>query len=172
MEMKANMGKFNFPTQNLITDYDIRYHRCIWEADPAQRYIQGEVTTWFVPISAGFDTLRFNLSDSLIVDSVIYHSLAIPFNHAGEMLTIPLPAVIGIQTLDSASVFYHGIPPSTGFGSFNTGMHDDVPVMWTLSEPYGASDWWPCKNSLTDKADSLDIIVTHPSPTELPVTAS
>lgn len=35
--------------------------------------------------------------------------------------------------------------------------------MWTLSEPYGAEDWWPCKNSLTDKADSIDIVITCPS---------
>ena len=35
--------------------------------------------------------------------------------------------------------------------------------MWTLSEPYGARDWWPCKNGLDDKADSIDVFITHPS---------
>jgi aminopeptidase N len=34
--------------------------------------------------------------------------------------------------------------------------------MWTLSEPYGARDWWPCKNGLDDKADSIDVFITHP----------
>ena len=28
--------------------------------------------------------------------------------------------------------------------------------------PYGARDWWPCKQDLTDKADSIDVFVTHP----------
>ncbi|MBE0648227.1 MAG: T9SS type A sorting domain-containing protein [Bacteroidales bacterium] len=163
MEMKANLGRFSLPIGNLITDYDIRYHRCAWEVDPAQRFIQGEVTTWFVPISAGFDTLRFNLSASLTVDAVMYHSVSIAFIHANEMLTIPLPSAIGLSVLDSISVFYQGVPPSTGFGSFNTEEHNGIPVMWTLSEPYGASDWWPCKNGLTDKADSMDIFITHPS---------
>ncbi|HEY4800899.1 MAG TPA: M1 family aminopeptidase, partial [Bacteroidia bacterium] len=36
-------------------------------------------------------------------------------------------------------------------------------AIWTLSQPYGASEWWPCKNSLTDKIDSIDIHVTTPS---------
>jgi aminopeptidase N len=27
---------------------------------------------------------------------------------------------------------------------------------------YGAKDWWPCKNGLNDKADSIDIAVTYP----------
>ena len=35
--------------------------------------------------------------------------------------------------------------------------------MWSLSEPYGSRDWWPCKNGLDDKADSIDIIITTPS---------
>jgi aminopeptidase N len=32
-----------------------------------------------------------------------------------------------------------------------------------LSEPFGAKDWWPCKQSLNDKVDSLDIYLTCPS---------
>jgi aminopeptidase N len=32
--------------------------------------------------------------------------------------------------------------------------------VWTLSEPYGAKDWWPCKDHPLDKADSVDIWVT------------
>jgi hypothetical protein len=34
--------------------------------------------------------------------------------------------------------------------------------MWSLSEPYGSRDWWPCKNGLDDKADSIDVLVTNP----------
>ncbi|MBK7970327.1 MAG: hypothetical protein IPK08_16080 [Bacteroidetes bacterium] len=36
-------------------------------------------------------------------------------------------------------------------------------MIWTLSEPYGSSDWWPCKNGLTDKADSIDIFLNVPN---------
>ena len=32
-----------------------------------------------------------------------------------------------------------------------------------MSEPYGAYTWWPCKQTLTDKADSIDVIVTVPN---------
>ena len=33
-------------------------------------------------------------------------------------------------------------------------------VIWTLSEPYGASDWFPCKDTPADKADSSDVWIT------------
>jgi len=65
--------------------------------------------------------------------------------------------------LDSVSIFYKGVPPNNGFGSFETTTHAGTPVLWTLSEPYGSRDWWPCKNGLDDKADSIDILVTTPS---------
>ena len=163
MEQKANKLKFKPPLFNLISDYDISFHRCEWQVDPSQFFIKGVITTYFKPLFSGFDTIQFNLSDSLTVDSVKYHSSSVPFTHSGELVSIALPAIIGINVLDSVSVFYQGAPPATGFGSYYTGEHNGVPVMWTLSEPYGASDWWPCKNSLTDKADSIDVIITTPA---------
>ncbi len=33
----------------------------------------------------------------------------------------------------------------------------------TLSEPYGARGWWPCKDTATDKPDSVDMHITVPS---------
>ena len=65
--------------------------------------------------------------------------------------------------MDSVSIYYQGIPPDTGFGSFVTSAHAGTPVLWTLSEPYGSRDWWPCRNGLDDKADSIDVIITNPS---------
>ncbi|MGD0037840.1 MAG: M1 family aminopeptidase, partial [Bacteroidota bacterium] len=47
-----------------------------------------------------------------------------------------------------------------GFGSFVFDSHSGVPWVHSLSEPYGAKDWWPCKNDPSDKADSADIIIT------------
>jgi aminopeptidase N len=51
-------------------------------------------------------------------------------------------------------IFYRGLPVPTGYGSFVFGTNINTPVIWTLSEPFGASDWFPCKNSPDDKADS------------------
>jgi aminopeptidase N len=49
-----------------------------------------------------------------------------------------------------------------GFSSFSKSSHSGGNAIYTLSQPFGASDWWPCKNTLNDKADSLDIYITTP----------
>ncbi len=161
-EKDTYKGKTGPTTLETVADYDIKYYRCFWKVDPAIYYISGSVTSYFTPISASLDSIVFNLSDSLQVDSVIYHQSNLAFNHNADLLSIPLPNTI--NSLDSISIYYQGRPTSSGFGSFIQDVHDSiVPIIWTLSEPYGASDWWPCKNGLTDKADSIDIIIQTPS---------
>jgi len=147
-------------------NYDLKYHRFEWQVDPAVNYIQGAVTSYFIPTVAGFNEIDFDLANALSVDSVIYHSSVLTFLQvAGDELLVTLPSVIPAGTLDSIVVYYQGVPVGGGFGSFVQTTHDTTlltPVIWTLSEPFGAKDWWPCKQSLNDKVDSIDVIVTTP----------
>ena len=59
-------------------------------------------------------------------------------------------------------VWYQGVPDPAGFGSFLFSAQNGIPWIWSLSEPYGARDWWPCKDNTIDKADSVDIRITCP----------
>ena len=47
--------------------------------------------------------------------------------------------------------------------AFTTSQHFGTPIMWTLSEPFGARDWWPCKQDLSDKIENIDFYITAPS---------
>ncbi len=140
--------------------FDMKYARCHWNLDPAVRYISGNVMSKFTAM-VDLDQLVFDISDSLTIDSVSYHGSLIAFSQdGGNLLTISLPATIPTGAFDSVAVTYHGVPPNTGFGSFVTSQHNGTPIVWTLSEPYGARDWWPCKQDLNDKIDSMDTYIT------------
>ncbi len=139
--------------------YDLNYHRLDVAIDPAVRAISGTVTHWFTALQE-LPTVVLDLSTDLVVSEVSYHGAAIPFTHEGDLLTVPLPTALAIGALDSLSIAYGGVPPETGLGSFVQMDHEGAPIVWTLSEPYGARDWWPCKQDLNDKADSLDMFVT------------
>src|SRR5687768_5692869 len=51
--------------------YDITYLRCNWSVDPSENYIAGDITTWFIPLTADFDSLIFDLTNQLTVDSIL-----------------------------------------------------------------------------------------------------
>ncbi|HEX5153652.1 MAG TPA: M1 family metallopeptidase [Parafilimonas sp.] len=146
-------------------NFEVYYYRCNWNIDPAVRYISGSVTSYF-KTTALTNKIIYDFTNQLTVDSVIYNNHQTTFSqHTNATLTINFPVVFGKGKKDSVSIYYHGVPPVSGdfTGGFTKTTHSGVPVIWTLSEPYGASGWWPCRNGLNDKADSMDIYITHPS---------
>ncbi|HMK05342.1 MAG TPA: M1 family aminopeptidase [Ferruginibacter sp.] len=143
-------------------NYDVKYYRCEWEVNPAVRFIAGKVTIYFT-ITATTNNIQLDLMNPLVVDSVKQHNILLTKQHLNNVLTVNFLSTINAGVLDSITVFYQGVPPNTGFGSFIQDQHAGTPVMWSLSEPYGSRDWWPCKNGLDDKADSIDIIITNPT---------
>ncbi len=141
-------------------NYTIHYYNCYWKVDPAIRYIDGSVTAYVIATKPA-NTLVFDLSSQLQVDSIKFRGNKITYlQNANQTLSINLPVTLNTGDKDSVAIFYQGIPSNAGFGAFNQTNHAGVPIIWTLSEPYGASDWWPCRNGVDDKADSIDIHVT------------
>ncbi|MGB8193947.1 MAG: M1 family aminopeptidase [Chitinophagaceae bacterium] len=163
-EKRSASAHFNTALRSAASsNFDVHHYRCEWQINPAVWFIRGVVTPSFVMTSTG-NTISLDMQGALLVDSVVYHNNKIIFRQeAGDALTIEFPSSITAGTKDSVSIFYHGVPLFTGYGAFYQHQHAGVPVIWTLSEPYGAKYWWPCKDGLTDKADSIDIFITHPS---------
>ena len=144
------------------TNFDVKYYRCEWEVDPAIRYIAGKVTVYYV-ITAAASDITFDLMSPLVADSVKQRNSSLNKQQTNNTLQVFFPSGVTAGTLDSISIYYKGVPPNTGFGSFIQDQHAGTPILWSLSEPYGARDWWPCKNGNDDKADSLDVMITTPS---------
>jgi aminopeptidase N len=144
----------NQNTQN----YDVTYYRLNIEVQPSVHYIQGDITTFFIP-KQNISEIVFDLNNLLTVDSILYQNNSIAFEHTHNQIHIHQS--FNTSILDSVTIFYQGTPPYSA--SFRTDSHKNTPILWTLSEPYGALDWWPCKQSLIDKADSIDTYITVPS---------
>lgn len=142
---------------------DITYGRFRWTVDPAVRYITGQVLYRFNPLTP-LDQWTLDLSNPITVDQVRWHGQNISFDRDGtDELTLYFPQTRPAGVPDSVEIFYRGVPPETGFGSFKTDRHNGAPILWTLSEPFGARDWFPCNQELNDKVDSCDIYITAPA---------
>lgn len=166
-QIAADEGKHAFlrnpaPAVQALNNYNITFQRCRWTVDPAVNYVSGNITTHFVPAQS-LVQLEFDLSDSLTVSAVTYHGSPVTFAQVpGDLLRVDFPSALPAAVVDSVTVAYAGVPPGMGLKSFCVDTHATAPVLWTLSEPYGAKDWWPCKQNLLDKIDSLDVIVITP----------
>lgn len=164
-EMKSALPFLNLQEKSINSEftntYDLKYHRFYWIIDPSVNFIEGYVTSYFEAGSEDMDEIYFDLSSGFTIDSVIFQGVDQTQSWDNDLLHITLSNTVSAGTLDSISVYYRGTPAGGGFGSFIQSTHGSAndPIIWTLSEPYGAKDWWPCKQDLVDKIDSIDIFV-------------
>jgi len=150
--------------RNLAADQtDIYYQVMRWDIDPAVNYIKGVITYYFKSRVDQLNQFVLDLAVTQTVNYVRRGNQDLTFIHSDDqLLTIDLGKTLAIGDIDSLTVSYEGIPPANGFGSFEQSTHNNIPIIWTLSEPYGARDWWPTKEDLIDKIDSMDVYLTTP----------
>ncbi len=143
--------------------YDVTYYRLnlrMAAGSSISAGLKGDVTVSAFVNQASLDTFVLDLMKPMIVDSVRVVGVPASFEQDPVSVRIALGRSYGPGERVTVDVFYEGVPHPTGFGSFEIDTGRTPAWVWSLSEPYGARDWWPCKNSPGDKADSADIIVT------------
>jgi aminopeptidase N len=141
----------------------VTYYRLRLTLSPSATLLRGDVTAKAVCVSESLSTVKFDLSGSLRVDSVFGSAGKLPFSQFLQGFQVQLDRAYHRGETLTLDTYYGGVPVATGFGSIEFTSQDGVPWIWTLSEPYGARDWWPCKDDNNDKADSVDMFVTVPA---------
>lgn len=163
-EMKAFAQKMAVPNINPNTlNYDLQYQRMDVSLDPAIYNISGSVTSHFKP-NQSMSSIYFDLASTLTVSQVKYHGSNLTFQQLAttKEVKIDFPASLPANVLDSLTIQYSG-PPDTANSAFSTGSQGGSLIVSTLSEPYGAQDWFPTKQSLNDKIDRFDFKITTPN---------
>jgi len=150
--------RINPNTQN----YDVTYQELRFTLDPAVYFISGQVTTTFTALS-DMTSITFDLTNQLTVSSVTMNSTTLSFvQNANNEVVISLPSTLTTGNTGTVVITYSGAP-ATGEQAFTASTHNGTPVIYTLSEPFGARDWWPCKQDLNDKIESIDVYLTAPN---------
>jgi aminopeptidase N len=139
---------------------DVTYYRLNLRVDHQGSLIRGGVQIAAVVLTDSLASVALDLSPSMIIDSVLQQGSPLPVTRFPSSFAVHLARTHTRGERVAIEVFYHGTPSATGFGSFVFASLAEGPWIWSLSQPYGARDWWPCKDHPSDKADSVDVLVT------------
>ncbi|MBL7128790.1 MAG: T9SS type A sorting domain-containing protein [Ignavibacteria bacterium] len=139
---------------------NLTYYNLDLTLTTSPNYLIGEVGVNAIVETSQTNSFYLSLSDHLTVDSVKTGNINLGFTHSNNRLNITLDRTYNNLENFSVLIYYQGLPVPTGFGSFVFGMNISTPVIWSLSEPFGAMDWFPTKNTPSDKADSSDVWIT------------
>jgi aminopeptidase N len=156
--LDRDLAKDKNATPNMAL-YDVKFYDLVLDLNPGTRILTGKVTVSAEVVGANLTAMDLNLTGNMVVGQVMAGGQAVGATHAGNILSATLDRTYLQGELVTLEIEYEGDPEGINFGWDTYG---NQPLVWTLSEPYGARDWWPCKDLNTDKADSVDITVTVP----------
>lgn len=170
-------GAARWPASLLSPDaaalnFRVGYYKLDLEVFPAQQRISGSAEL-LIHFGEDTDAITLELNPSLEIsgaaDALSGQEIELqripgPPNYFVELrFEDTQPA--GSQRL--VEIGYAGEPGSGGFGSFVFSRRDGQPHFWTLSQPYGARDWFPNLNTPAVKADSSEVIIRAPGNLEV-----
>jgi len=142
------------------TTIDIGFYNIDIEIALDSAYLSGRVKIGFTSLIEGLDQFKIDLDDAFSIDSI--SSPASSYTFLDNILTISLAETFNTGDQVSLSVYYSGAPVlAGGYKGLRYEVHDNNEIIIaSLSTPYLAHTWWPCKDGTQDKSDSTFINIT------------
>ncbi|MER2999552.1 M1 family aminopeptidase [Pontibacter populi] len=151
----------------LMNMYDVTFYGLDLALERNSAYITGSVTTHATVKSSPLSVFAFELHPSFTIESVtINGAQQSNLTRNGSDVSVNLSTIVAAKSKVVAVINYSGNAPNGGNAAIGNGFNTarvsrwGNDVTWSLSEPYAAYEWWPTKQVLTDKADSVHVAVT------------
>ncbi len=146
--------------------YDVKFYFLNLDIEADSPAISGDVLMRSKSLVTGLDTIAVELASNLLIDSALASINSGGFMTAEVLrenseVNIKLPFIADSNDIIETRIFYHGNPtPSTALNSGFWSSNNPSPHKFSASPPYNSYSWWPCKQVLTDKADSSWFFIT------------
>lgn len=141
--------------------YNVSFYHLQLSVQPETQTIASILTMHATAEADQLSEVRLDFYANMAVTQV--GEAATSFTHSGDVLALSLDRTYNRGESFRLRITYNGTPTLTGFASFSFLQHTTGPIIASLSEPYFARTWWPCKDTPADKADSLYMDISVPS---------
>lgn len=147
--------------------YDVLFYDLAMTIIPETKSLQGSNMIRFRAVQ-DFDRLQVDLHANLNIGKILYHGMTLSYSRDCNAVFVDLPGVVRRGSIDSMTIIYSGVPLEPEMLSLRGGIFwltNRENKMWieSVTQGVGASVMWPCKDHLSDRADSMRISVTIPS---------
>ena len=150
----------------LRTCYDVSFYALDVKVDPETQSIEGNTRIRFRVVQP-FDKMQIDLYKNMNISKILYHGNEMSFTREYNAVFIQFPTIMSVGREEELQVYYAGKPQIPEVTSLRGGflwMQDRNGKPWieSVCQGSGASLWWPCKDHLSDKPDSMRISITVP----------
>jgi aminopeptidase N len=142
-------------------NFDVKFYWLDLKVSDTSTYLEGKARV-DVEILKQTDSLALNMGHQLLVSKVTVDGVNSNYFHEKDILYVLSDKFQSYKKI-SIEVYYEGNGnDSLNDGAMFKGNNNYGPVVYTLAEPFATKYWFPCKEVLSDKADSVYIYLTVP----------
>ena len=144
--------------------YDVLFYNLDVTVDPETKSIQGTNGLRFRAMQ-DFTELQVDLFANMKIEKILFHNDTLSFTRKYDAVFIRFPETVKKGTQEEIQIFFSGTPQLPDMSTLSGGFFwlqdkNGKPWIEVVSQGAGASLWWPCKDHLSDKPDSMHITVT------------
>jgi aminopeptidase N len=144
----------------------VLFYDLLVKVDPQQQFISGNNRIRFRVIH-DFDRMQIDLFASMAIEKIVFQGKELAYTREFNAVFVRFPSIQAKGAEEEIDIFYSGRPQIPDASSLAGGffwMQDKQGHFWieSVSQGSGASLWWPCKDHLSDKPDSMQISVIVP----------
>jgi hypothetical protein len=164
------------PTDPRQAWYDVLWYDCAWTPSMTSTFLNAAQVTMgarslnssLQVVVLDFDSNGGALAVSTVDSGPSTPALPYTLDTVNNRLLITLPATVPSGQTFQVRVIYSGAPDTVNY-TFSPALWRDVhgpsstAVVFSFSEPYGARQWWPCKDLPDDKPTTTVQRVTVPA---------
>jgi len=146
--------------------FDVDYYHLNLDVNPTSKLISGFNDVHFTVLSNS-KVMQLDLFEHMIIDSIIYRNETCAYFRDYDAFFIKFPETFKVGTQHQVRVYYHGSPIEALNPPWDGGFvwkEDTAGLPWVgvACQGMGASSWWPCKDHLSDKPDSVRVTCSVP----------
>ena len=148
------------------SSYDVTFYDLNLRLYPAKKSIEGHTTINFA-VTEKTNRIQLDLFDNYTIDSITQNGAQLDFNRKYNSIFVDFTSALEPASNSSITVYYRGKPGKAVDPPWQGGFvwKRDKSLKRFISvacEHLGASSWWPVKDHLSDKPDSMSISIEVP----------
>lgn len=165
LERLQQRARLDTYPKSLMDRYDVHFYFLDLNIERDTTYISGSCT-FKAHLKTPSDTFCFELHDNLIIDSAVYLNRTQSYARKNHVIYVAMDTFLVATDSIELKIYYHGNASVVGGAAIGNGFTSAVSktygdtATYSLSEPFSAYEWFPCKQFLQDKADSAYVFVT------------
>jgi Peptidase family M1 domain/Peptidase M1 N-terminal domain len=147
--------------------YDVLFYDLDLTVVPDSQFINAKNIIRFRSVK-DFAEMQVDLFANMKIEKIIFQNISLPYTRKYDAVFIQFPQTIKEGSVEEIQIFYSGKPQLPEMARWAGGFiwandKNGKPWIETVVQGSGASVWWPCKDHLSDKPDSMNLTVTVPS---------